>query len=96
MAVTLISAIHGDLADSLTYVTNEEKTTVRRKEGESSERNERTGAEKVIFVTGVNCHKDKAEREMRFVQTRFGRRGGRVTCYHAKQSFRGSESSHEL
>jgi len=96
MAVTLISAIHGDLADSLTYVTNEEKTTVRRKEGESSERNERTGAEKVIFVTGVNCHKDKAEREMRFVQTRFGRRGGRVTCYHAKQSFRGSESSPEL
>ena len=96
MAVTLISAVHGDLANSLTYVTNEEKTTVRREDGEFSEKNKRTEAEKVIFVTGVNCHKDKAEREMRFVQTRFGKGGGRVICYHAKQSFRGKESSPEL
>ena len=30
MAVTLISAVHGDIADSLSYATNEEKTTERR------------------------------------------------------------------
>ena len=96
MAVTLISAVHGDIEDSLIYATNEEKTKEIREESELPDSSGDVKDEKMIFVTGVNCHPDKAEREMRFVQTRFGKRGGRVTCYHAKQSFRGSESSPEL
>ena len=97
MAVTLISAVHGDIADSLIYATNEEKTTERRGgKSKLSEGNEGINDEKKEFVTGVNCHPDKAEREMRFVQARFGKHGGRVTCYHAKQSFRGRESSPEV
>ena len=51
--------------------------------------------EKTIYVTGVNCSRDRAFEQMFAVQERFGKTDGNV-AYHAYQSFKTGEVSPEL
>lgn len=73
--------IYSDLRKVLHYAANEEKTV--------------EGAERAMFVTGVNCNRDTAFQEMQAVKERFGKTGGNV-AYHAYQSFKPGEVTPEL
>ena len=72
---------YSDIQAVLHYAGNEEKTVA--------------GAEKTMYVTGVNCNRDRAFQEMLAVQKRFDKPGGNV-AYHAYQSFKTGEVTPEL
>ena len=72
---------YSDLQSVLHYAANGEKTA--------------RGAEKTMYVTGINCSRDRAFQEMYAVQERFGKTGGNV-AYHAYQSFKPGEVTPEL
>ena len=72
---------YSDLQSVLHYAANGEKTA--------------HGAEKTMYVTGINCSRDRAFQEMYAVQERFGKTGGNV-AYHAYQSFKPGEVTPEL
>lgn len=74
-------AEYSDLQSVLHYAANGEKTE--------------HGAERSLYVTGVNCSRDRAFQEMLAVQERFGKTGGNV-AYHAYQSFKPGEVTPEL
>ena len=72
--------VYSDLQKVLHYAANEEKSV--------------EGAERAMFVTGVNCNRDTAFQEMQAVKERFGKMGGNVD-YHAYQSFKPGEVTWE-
>lgn len=72
---------YADIQAVLHYAGNEDKTTI--------------GTEKTMYVTGVNCSRDRAFQEMLAVQKRFDKVGGNV-AYHAYQSFKTGEVTPEL
>ena len=72
---------YSDIQAVLHYAGNEEKTVA--------------GTEKTMYVTGVNCSRDRAFQEMLAVQKRFDKQGGNV-AYHAYQSFKTGEVTPEL
>ena len=72
---------YSDIQAVLHYAGNEEKTVA--------------GTEKTMYVTGVNCSRDRAFQEMLAVQKRFDKQGGNV-AYHAYQSFKTGEVTTEL
>ena len=59
-----------DLMQALHYAANSGKTAVQ---------------ERACFVTGVNCHAEKAYKQMYAVKSHFGKTGGNV-AYHSYQS----------
>lgn len=99
MAVTKIWPIKDSLRRVVDYARNPAKTEYTDLQavlhyaanGEKTER----GAEKTLFVTGVNCSREAAFAEMTAVQERFGKTGGNV-AYHAYQSFKPGEVTPEL
>ena len=99
MAVTKIWPIKDSLRRVVDYARNPAKTEYTDLQtvlhyaanGEKTEH----GAEKTMYVTGINCSRDRAFREMYAVQERFGKTGGNV-AYHAYQSFKPGEVTPEL
>ncbi len=99
MAVTKIWPIKDSLRRVVDYARNPAKTEYTDLQavlhyaanGEKTEH----GAEKTMYVTGINCSRDCAFREMYAVQERFGKTGGNV-AYHAYQSFKPGEVTPEL
>lgn len=99
MAVTKIWPIKDSLRRVVDYARNPAKTEYTDLQavlhyaanGEKTEH----GAEKIMYVTGINCSRDCTFREMYAVQERFGKTGGNV-AYHAYQSFKPGEVTPEL
>ena len=99
MAVTKIWSIKDSLRRVVDYAKNPAKTEYSDLQsvlhyaanGEKTEH----GMEKTMYVTGINCSRDHAFREMYAVQERFGKTGGNV-AYHAYQSFKPGEVTPEL
>ena len=99
MAVTKIWPIKDSLRRVVDYARNPAKTEYTDLQtvlhyaanGEKTEH----GAEKIMYVTGINCSRDRAFREMYAVQESFGKTGGNV-AYHAYQSFKPGEVTPEL
>ena len=99
MAVTKIWPIKDSLRRVVDYARNPAKTEFTDLQavlhyaanGEKTEH----GAEKTMYVTGINCSRDRAFQEMYAVQERFGKTGGNV-AYHAYQSFKPGEVTPEL
>ena len=99
MAVTKIWPIKDSLRRVVDYARNPAKTEYTDLQtvlhyaanGEKTEH----GAEKTLYVTGINCSRDRAFQEMYAVQERFGKTGGNV-AYHAYQSFKPDEVTPEL
>ena len=99
MAVTKIWPIKDSLRRVVDYARNPAKTEYTDLQtvlhyaanGEKTEH----GAEKTLYVTGINCSRDRAFQEMYAVQERFGKTGGNV-AYHAYQSFKPGEVTPEL
>ena len=99
MAVTKIWPIKDSLARVVDYAQNPDKTmscdlqTVLH----YAAGGEKTvaGREQAMFVTGANCNRDTAFREMLAVKERFDKTGGNV-AYHAYQSLKPGEVSPEL
>ena len=99
MAVTKIWPIKDSLRRVVDYARNPAKTEYTDLQtvlhyaanGEKTEH----GAEKTMYVTGINCSRDRAFQEMYAVQERFGKTGGNV-AYHAYQSFKPGEVTPEL
>ena len=92
MAVFDVITKHSRIGNTINYICNAEKTTLR---GISIK--EFFGGESACFlfggklITGINCHVDNAREEMVFVQTRFAQRHSGIECYHGIQSFRMGE-----
>lgn len=99
MAVTKIWPIKDSLRRVVDYARNPAKTEYTDLQtvlhyaanGEKTEH----GTEKIMYVTGINCSRDRAFQEMYAVQERFGKTGGNV-AYHAYQSFKPGEVTPEL
>ena len=99
MAVTKIWPIKDSLRRVVDYAKNPAKTEYSDLQsvlhyaanGEKTEH----GTEKTMYVTGINCSRDRAFQEMYAVQERFGKTGGNV-AYHAYQSFKPGEVTPEL
>lgn len=98
MATTKIWPIKDSLARVVDYARNPEKTySDLQAVLHYAETEDKTvsGPERTLFVTGVNCNRDSAFREMQAVKERFGKMGGNV-AYHAYQSFKPGEVTPEL
>ena len=99
MAVTKIWPIKDSIQRVLEYAKNSEKTEYADIQAvlHYTENEEKTiiGPEKTMYVTGVNCNRDRAFQEMLAVQKRFDKVGGNV-AYHAYQSFKTGEVTPEL
>lgn len=99
MATTKIWPIKDSLARVVDYARNPEKTICPdlRSVLHYAENENKTvsGPERTLFVTGVNCNRDTAFREMQAVKERFCKTGGNV-AYHAYQSFKPGEVTPEL
>ena len=99
MAVTKIWPIKDSLRRVVDYARNPAKTEYTDLQtvlhytanGEKTEH----GTEKTMYVTGINCSRDRVFQEMYAVQERFGKTGGNV-AYHAYQSFKPGEVTPEL
>lgn len=104
MAVTKIWPIHDNVARSLAYCMNPEKTdyeTVRSMHGLRSAVAYAADKGKTQFsdesrfaVTALNCSAETAAEEMDAVKRRYGKTGG-IVAYHAYQSFKPGEVSAE-
>lgn len=99
MATTKIWPIKDSLARVVDYARNPEKTICSDLQSvlhyAENENKTVSGPERTLFVTGVNCNRDTAFREMQAVKERFGKTGGNV-AYHAYQSFKPGEVTPEL
>lgn len=99
MATTKIWAIKDSLSRVVNYAENPNKTIFSDLEQTllyAEDRNKTIDKnEKTMYVTGVNCRRETAYKEMRFTQERFGKTTGNV-AYHAYQSFKTGEVSPEL
>lgn len=99
MATTKIWAIKDSLSRVVNYAENPNKTIFSDLEQTllyAEDRNKTIDKnEKTMYVTGVNCRRETAYKEMRFKQERFGKTTGNV-AYHAYQSFKTGEVSPEL
>ena len=98
MAVTKIWPIKDSIQRVVEYAKNAEKTEYADIQAvlHYAENGEKTitGPEKTMYVTGVNCNRDRAFQEMLAVQRRFDKVGGNV-AYHAYQSFKTGEVTPE-
>lgn len=99
MATTKIWAIKDSLSRVVSYAENPEKTIFSNLKQvlKYAENDEKTidKNEKSMYVTGVNCNRERAYEEMLAVQNRFDKRTGNI-AYHAYQSFKTGEVSPEL
>ena len=91
--------VKGSLKAVIDYADNPDKTTERKyldddlaKALEYVANDDKT--DRKVYVSGVNCTKDRAYEEMIAVQRRFGLRGTNV-AYHGFQSFKPDEVSPE-
>ncbi len=103
MATTAIWKVSKRLDKVIKYTTNAEKTT-NIKNGESWYRDLHNTieyakadfkTEKQVFVTGVNCDKDTALKEMIATKKKFGKEKG-ILAYHSFQSFAEGEVTPEI
>ena len=99
MATTGFWPVKGNLKAVIDYADNPDKTTERKyldddlaKALEYVANDDKT--DRKVYVSGVNCTKDRAYEEMIAVQRRFGLRGTNV-AYHGFQSFKPDEVSPE-
>ena len=94
MATTKIWAIKNSVNDALKYIANSKKTKNPDLELTLSYAGNKDKTvlenEEVMYVTGVNCNRETAYEEMKFVQKRFNKTTGNV-AYHAYQSFKTGE-----
>lgn len=92
MAVTKIWPIKDSVRRVVEYAENPEKTQCPDLEAVLcyAGNREKTGQEQTVFVTGINCGRDTAFREMLAVQEQYDKMDGNV-AYHAYQSFRPGE-----
>ena len=105
MATTSLWEIHQRLDKVISYVSNEEKTSVTNKELYRSLHNTIEYAkadfktEKQIYVTGLNCEVETAFKEMILTKKHFGKEKG-ILGYHGFQSFKEGEvtakQAHEI
>ena len=88
MAVTKIWSIKDSIRRVVEYAENRAKTEYRDLEAvlHYAENAEKTGQDKTVFVTGINCDRDTAFQEMFAIQEKYGKVDGNV-AYHAYQSF---------
>ena len=79
MATTKIWAIKDSLSRVVNYAENPNKTIFLDLEQTllyAEDRNKTIDKnEKTMYVTGVNCRRETAYKEMRFTQERFGKKG---------------------
>ena len=99
MATTGFWPVKGNLKAVIDYADNPDKTTERKyldddlaQALEYVANDDKT--DRKMYVSGVNCTKDRAYEEMMAVQRRFGLRGTNV-AYHGFQSFRPGEVTPE-
>ena len=99
MATTGFWPVKGSSKAVIDYADNPDKTTERKyldddlaQALEYVANDDKT--DRKIYVSGVNCTKDRAYEEMMAVQRRFGLRGTNV-AYHGFQSFRPGEVTPE-
>ena len=99
MATTGVWPVNGSLKTVIDYADNPAKTTERKYLDDDLaqaiqyvENDAKT--DRKMFVSGVNCTKDRAYEEMMAVQRRFGLRGTNV-AYHGFQSFKPGEVTPE-
>ena len=99
MATTGFWPVKGNLKAVIDYADNPDKTTERKyldddlaQALEYVANDDKT--DRKVYVSGVNCTKDRAYEEMMAVQRRFGLRGTNV-AYHGFQSFKSGEVSPE-
>lgn len=99
MAVTKIWQVKDSISRVIDYCNNPEKTkfTDLKHVINYASNAEKVTAEGEQFyaVTGVNCKAETAYEEMRDVQERFGKTGGKNVAYHAYQSFKTGEVAAE-
>ena len=100
MATTKIWAIKDSLSRVVSYAKNPEKTIFSDlkqvlKYAEDDEKTIIDNKEKNMYVTGVNCNRNTAYKEMISVQKRFDKTTGNI-AYHAYQSFKTGEVSPEV
>ena len=99
MATTKIWAVKDSLSRVVHYAVNSEKTNFNNLKQVLlyAENKEKTVDEngKTMYVTGVNCNRERASEEMKMTQEKFGKCTGNV-AYHAYQSFKTGEVSPEL
>ena len=99
MATTGFWPVKGSLKTVIDYADNPDKTTERKyldddlaQALEYVANDDKT--DRKMYVSGVNCTKDRAYEEMMAIQRRFGLRGTNV-AYHGFQSFKPGEVSPE-
>ena len=99
MAVTKIWPVKDSISRVIDYCNNPEKTKFTDLEHvikyASNEEKVMSDGEQFYAVTGVNCKAETAFDEMRDVQERFGKTGGKNIAYHAYQSFKTGEVTAE-
>ena len=99
MAVTKIWPVKDSISRVIDYCNNPEKTKFTDLEHvikyASNEEKVMSDGEQFYAVTGVNCKAETACEEMRDVQERYGKSGGKNVSYHAYQSFKTGEVTAE-
>ena len=91
MATTSLWEIHQRLDKVISYVSNEEKTSVTNKELYRSLHNTIEYAkadfktEKQIYVTGINCEVETAYKEMVLTKKHFGKEKGQKDYCHLEK-----------
>ncbi len=99
MSTTGFWPVKGRLKDVLTYAENPDKTT-DVKYLDDDLKNALRYAENIdktdrqMYVSGINCSKQRAYEEMCAVKKRYGERG-KVVAYHGYQSFQAGETTPE-
>ena len=96
MATTSLWHISGNIKDLIDYVENPEKTRIENHEDFWSvlEYVKRPEATKDEYITGINCLKETALKQMILTKKRFGKENGYI-AWHGYQSFAPGEVSYD-
>ena len=99
MATTGLWPVKSRLKDVLDYANNPDKTTARKYldpdlQAALTYAGNGRKTDEQVYVTGINCPKQRAYEAMMAVKRRYGKLGGNV-AYHGYQSFRTGEVTPE-
>lgn len=98
MATVGIWKIDCRLNSVIEYISREEKTNLEdfnKYHNLLDYKNENENDEKKLLITGINCNKDKALKEMNYTKKRFHKKGG-ILGFHSYQSFKHGEVTPEI